>query len=71
MMFAVRIDKDGDGYLFKVHPAEGSIEMVALDSTPGIIAFVEAEHAGDAASKAFDRGMHMYDRQHEQLENKP
>jgi len=66
-MFAVRIDKDGDGYTFRVQPTEGALEMVTLDSAPGIIAFVEAEHAGAAAGLAWERGSRMYDLQPEQL----
>lgn len=68
MMFSVRIDKDGDGYVFHVQPVEGVFEMVAFDSTPAIIAFVEAEHAGAASARAWERGSHMYDKQPEQLE---
>ncbi len=67
MMFQVRIDKDGDGYVFKVQPAEDGLEMVALDSAPGIMAVVQAESPGAAAERAWDRGVHMYDHPREQL----
>ena len=67
MMYQVRIDKDGDGYVFKVQPAEGGLEFVALDSAPGIMAFVEAESPGAAAERAWDRGVHMHDQKTEQI----
>ena len=52
-MYSVRIDKDGEGYVFKVQPLEGStLEMVALDSAPGIIAVVEANGPGHACQRA-------------------
>ncbi len=59
-MFSVRIDKDGDGYVFKVQPCEGSLEMVALDSAPGIIAMVWAHDPGDAAHRAWDKALRMH-----------
>lgn len=69
MMFVVRIDKHDGGYLFKVQPDDGALEMIALDSTPAIIACVEAEHAGAAAALAWERGSRLHDRQPEQLES--
>ncbi len=68
MMYSVRIDKDRDGYVFRVQPTEGVFEMVALDSTPAIIAFVHADDPGGAAQRAWDRGVHMHDQQPEQIE---
>ena len=61
MMYSVRIDKDGDGYVFKVQPIERGIEMIALDSTPGVIAFIEAEDPGRACQSAWYRALHMHD----------
>ncbi len=55
-MYTVRIDKDGEGYVFKVQPApaEGT-ELVALDSVPGIIAVVHAVDPGaDEPIEALD-----------------
>jgi hypothetical protein len=66
-MYAVRIDMDGDGYVFKVQPSEDGIEMVALDSTPGIIALVQARNPGEAAARAWDKAWHMQDGQAAQL----
>ena len=57
-MFSVRIDKNGDegGYLFKVLPMPYGPELVALDSTPGLIVFVEAPDPGAAAARAWEKG---------------
>jgi hypothetical protein len=55
-MFAVRIDKDGAKYTFKVEPMEWCFELIALDSTPGVIAFVEAPDPGAAAARAWEKG---------------
>jgi hypothetical protein len=58
-MFSVRIDKNDEaegGYIFKVAPMENGPELIALDSTPGIIAFVEAANPGEAAQRAWDKG---------------
>jgi hypothetical protein len=60
-MFSVRIDKDGDGYVFKVQPSEGSIEMVALDSAPGIVAFVRATNEGHACHVAWEKALRIHD----------
>jgi len=69
MMYSVRIDKDRDGYVFRVQPTEGVFEMVALDSTPAIIAFVHANDPGDAAQRAWEKGTRMHDENPEQLAN--
>lgn len=55
-MFSVRIDKAGDGYVFKVEPMPLGAELVALDSTPGVIAFVEAASPGAACQRAWEKG---------------
>jgi hypothetical protein len=60
-MFSVRIDKEGDGYVFRTRPMEGAIEVVALDSTPAIIAMVNAETPGAACARAWDKASRMYD----------
>jgi hypothetical protein len=56
LMFSVRIDKVGDGYVFKVEPMPLGAELVALDSTPGVIAFVEAASPGAACQRAWEKG---------------
>lgn len=56
-MFSVRIDKEGDGYVFKIEPMPHGLEMIAFDSKPGVIAFIEAEDPGAAAKKAWDRAV--------------
>ncbi len=55
-MFAVRIDKTAEGYAFKVEPMEPCAELIALDSAPGVIAFVEAPDPGTACKLAWERG---------------
>lgn len=55
-MFAVRIDRDGEAYVFRVEPATGTTEMVAIDSVPGVIAFVAASDPGSAAQRAWVTG---------------
>lgn len=55
-MFAVRIDKNGESYTFKVEPMAYGPELVALDSAPGVIAFVEAPDPGAAALRAWEKG---------------
>lgn len=57
-MFSVRIDKEGDegAYLFKVAPMPYGPELLALDSTLGLIAFVEAPDPGAAAARAWEKG---------------
>lgn len=55
-MFSVRIDRDGEAYVFRVEPHTGSLEMIAIDSTPGIIAFVLADNPGAAAKSAWTKG---------------
>lgn len=55
-MFAVRIDKTTEGYAFKVEPTQPCLELVALDSAPGVIAFVEAPDPGTACRLAWERG---------------
>lgn len=55
-MFAVRIDKEGDAYVFRVEPHTGAHEMVGIDSTPGVIAFVIASDVGGAAQRAWSKG---------------
>ena len=70
-MYAVRIDKDNEGYVFKVQPAlDDSAEMIAMDSTPGIIAIVHAVDPGAAAARAWELGSHMYDEPIEALDGK-
>jgi hypothetical protein len=60
-MFSVRIDKSLNGYTFHVHEHDGSLEMVALDSTPAIIATVHASDAGAACARAWHLAVHMHD----------
>lgn len=55
-MFAVRIDRTDAGYTFKTESIPHGIEMIALDSTPGVIAFVEAPNPGAACALAWERG---------------
>ncbi len=55
-MFAVRIDKEGDGYVFKVEPIPHDLELLALDSAPGFTAIVEAPNPGVAVQLAWERG---------------
>ncbi len=67
-MYSVRIDKDGDGYVFKVQPAPDALfEMVALDSTPGIIAIVNAADPSHACLRAWAAAERMRDGQPQQL----
>jgi hypothetical protein len=66
-MYSVRIDKDGDGYVFRVQPCDGSLELVALDSAPGIIAMVHANNPAQACQVAWHKAEHMHDKQPEQL----
>ncbi len=61
MMYSVRIDKDGDGYVFRVQKIEGAFEMVALDSAPGIMAMVRADNEGHACQVAWEKALHMHD----------
>ena len=56
MMFAVRIDKKDEMFLFQVTPMEMGPELIALDSTPGVIAFVEAPNPGAACQRAWEKG---------------
>lgn len=56
VMFAVRIDKKGPRYLFSVEPMNRCPELIMLDSTPGIIAFVEAPDPGSACRRAWEKG---------------
>lgn len=67
-MFSVRIDKDGDGYVFKVQPCQAALEMVALDSTPGVIAMVHANTPAHACERAWYMAQHMYDEQDPELD---
>jgi hypothetical protein len=67
-MFSVRIDKDRDAYVFRVEPSFRGFEMVALDATPGVIAFVEADDPGQAAARAWNMAVHMHDEQPGQLD---
>lgn len=55
-MFAVRIDKVGEGYVFKAEAMDLCAELIALDSAPGVIAFVEAPDPGTACKLAWERG---------------
>lgn len=60
-MYAVRIDYEPDEhepkYVFAVRgPTHLVYEMVALDSTPGVIAFVRAQNPGAAALRAWEAG---------------
>lgn len=60
-MYAVRIDYTPDEheprYVFAVKgPTAGVLELVALDSTPGVIAFVRAPNPGAAAARAWEIG---------------
>ena len=55
-MFSVRIDKTEAGYKFKVEPMPWCLELIALDSTPGVIAFVEAPNPGAACQRAWEKG---------------
>lgn len=58
-MFSVRIDLDGDGYAFHVEPFESANEqeeLIAIDSTPGIIALVRANSPGEACERAWKKG---------------
>lgn len=66
-MYSVRIDKDGDGYVFKVQPVERGIEMVALDSTPSVIAIVSADNECHACQVAWEKALRMHDAQPGQL----
>lgn len=66
-MFSVRIDKDGAGYVFRTSPCPGSLEMVALDSAPGVIAIVEANDPASACARAWYLAMHMHDGDEEQI----
>lgn len=55
-MFSVRIDKTPEGYNFKVASMPHGFEMIALDSTPGVIAFVEAPDPGAACTRTWEKG---------------
>lgn len=60
-MYTVRIDYEPDEhepkYVFAVSGPTNCIhEMVALDSTPGVIAFVRAPNPGAAALRAWEAG---------------
>lgn len=61
-MFSVRIDKverdseDDTLYHFQVSTMPWCPELIALDSTPGVIAFVEAPDPGAAAARAWEKG---------------
>lgn len=56
-MYSVRIDKDGEKYIFTVESMPFSKnELVALDSTPGVIAFVHAPNPGAGAQRAWEKG---------------
>ncbi len=66
-MYSVRIDKDGEGYVFKVQPMDGVFEMVALDSTPGVIAMVHGSNPGHACQRAWFAAMKMNSKNPEQL----
>ena len=55
-MFAVRIDRTAEGYAFKVESMDWCQELIALDSAPGVIAFVEAPNPGAAAARAWEKG---------------
>jgi len=58
-MYSVRIDKDGEGYVFKVQPIDPGLEMVSLDSAPGIIAMVQARNPGEASARAWEMALNM------------
>ncbi len=57
-MFSVRIDRDADAYVFRVAEFETHTiqEMIAIDSTPALIAIVQAGDAGAAAARAWQMG---------------
>lgn len=56
-MFAVRIARDGETFTFEVSPHAGNgVEATAIDSTPVVIAFVNAEDPGEAAERAWRNG---------------
>jgi hypothetical protein len=63
--YEVRVDKDGNGYVFKVQPSAnplvGLADMVSLDSTPGIIALVQANSPAHACERAWFLAEHMHD----------
>lgn len=68
-MFSVRIDKGqkpGE-YIFRAAPCDGTLEMVAMDSAPGVIAMVRADDAGHACQLAWYRAAHMHDGEFKQL----
>lgn len=57
-MFSVRIDRGQEGkYTFVVEPMPYSKhELIALDATPGVIAFVHAPDPGSACARAWEKG---------------
>lgn len=59
-MYAVRIDK-GDkpgSYVFNVEPMDWMPdELIAMDSTPGIIAMVHAADPASAAKRAWEKAL--------------
>lgn len=57
-MFSVRIKRDGEAFAFEVapHSPSNGVEAVAIDSTPLIIAFVNAYDPGHAAARAWVKG---------------
>ena len=57
MMYSVRIDRAGEKYTFQVEAMPWCPELVALDSAPGIIAFVEAPSPGAAAWRAWEKAL--------------
>lgn len=68
LMFSVRIEKKGEGYAFSVEQMPYSKdELVALDSSPAVIAFVHAPSPGAAAQRAWEKGQ----RELEELANVP
>ncbi len=68
MMYSVRIDKDGDGYVFRVQPCKPvMLEMVAIDSAPGIIATVNAADPSHACLRAWAKAQQMRDSQPQQV----
>lgn len=56
-MYSVRIDREDEKYIFQVEPMDWCAELVAMDSAPGIIAFVEAPDPGAAAARAWEKAL--------------
>lgn len=56
-MYAVRIDRAGEKYIFQIELIPWCHELMALDSTPGIIALVEAPNPGAAAARAWEKAL--------------